>query len=1171
MNSSVVCAFSMGLVSSIAVGSSGFITVGNDGGTYDYDNITDAIGAAQNFGSLISVYPGTYAEGPIDFGGKSVQLRAVDGPSVTFLEPASTGRVLLIDSGEGIGTGLDGFTIRNGSTTGSGGGLLVANESRVVIEDCRFISNSADFRGGGLYVDSESLAFITDCSFGFNDAGTTGGGLHLQPIGGCTVERCRFYGNTAVEDGGGAHVGSGGVLGELDPPMILNSSFSGNEVTGESGTGGGATIVVATAFIGSPPQLVGRGGAFGCTFVDNIADSLPAISGGLDGKSQLDVAVINCIITNNTGSLVSNTWIEPNWYYCCVDFLDSGSANAAECITQPPRFLDRLGEDAVAGTGDEILALEIGSPCIDAGYTYPSKTSELNGSLDLAGVTRVLDDPLTDDEGFGGPPVVDIGAYEFVIDDFDQLNVCWWTGEFSGGSLFDSGNWYQGLAAAPGRKWIVEDIVEIEPEQLTTTIGPLQIGNGWFYLTNSGVNVKTLRLAATNFPLYVPADLDIIDADGYLTTSERLTLRCRDINIERGGEFQPFGGVQLSGTLTNSGSLSLRSDTLARVGVSTEPLLVNLGSLSMSQTAITTVIDGDFQQGGALPDGTEVNGSLSLFVGEDSSLLEVTGTATLQGGIDVNTEANVGTFSDGDTFTFLTADDGFGGTSFDFVVTRGAILSEELFFVQQTTESFSQGGGMTGTSGLLVVSAASLLAGASETEGIGLTLQDMILADIDGDGFDDLVLSVDSGVGVDGSVVVLLNQGASGATWDGFEAYSGSTFSVNVGRQPRGLDVGYVVEDDGSSRLDVVVANYEDGTITVLTNSSTVGSVALSDTIGPIDSDPDFPSSSFPLDVCVKNLDLDAAGLSDILVTNERDWSVWAFQNTSSLLGTSVGNAEKSQPVKGIARFSPGRGGSGRDDDTTGSSSEDDGVSSGGAGAGVGGGILMTWNSFDTPVGSAPADLAIADFNGDTFQDIATVNEGDASISIFLGTGLGAYGPQNDFALDVGYSLPISLTAGDIDGDGDYDITYICTKDEDLSSEEQVSKILRNTLAAPGGSFGWVVETADDLSGQAPYLVRARDLDNDGVDDVVTLTATTSFANGPSFGFAAPVANDEDGCPGDFNDDGVVGGDDLARILGSWGTNDPEVELSGDEIIDGTDLAIILGEWGACSGGGAFD
>ncbi len=60
-------------------------------------------------------------------------------------------------------------------------------------------------------------------------------------------------------------------------------------------------------------------------------------------------------------------------------------------------------------------------------------------------------------------------------------------------------------------------------------------------------------------------------------------------------------------------------------------------------------------------------------------------------------------------------------------------------------------------------------------------------------------------------------------------------------------------------------------------------------------------------------------------------------------------------------------------------------------------------------------------------------------------------------------------------------------------------------------------------------------------------------------------------CHAGFNDDGVVGGDDLARILGSWGTNDPEIELSGDEIIDGTDLAIILGEWGACLEGGAFD
>lgn len=1159
-----------GLLSSVVAASApnGLITVGNDGsGTYDYDNITDAVAAAGSFGSLIIVHPGTYAEGPIDFAGKSLALRSAGGPGVTFLEPASGSRVVTIDSGESFGTEIDGFTIRDGSTAGSGGGLLVANESRVVVSNCRFRDNAADARGGGIYVDLDSVALISDCDFERNQAGTTGGGMDLRPVGGCVVERCRFFGNTAVDSGGGAHLGSGGVLGEIDPPLLLNCSFSGNTVTGEDGDGGGATILVASAFVGMPPQEIGRGGAFGCVFVDNEADSLPAIAGGRSTGAALTVAVVNCIVRENLGNPTSAVWPEPSWFHCNVDFLDDEAADSATCITTNPRLIDRLGEDAVAGTGDELLRVEVGSPCIDAGYTYASASADLNGTLDLGGGTRVLDDPLTADTGFGGPPTVDIGAYEFDIDDFSGLNVCWWTGGGVAGDLGDTANWYEGLAAVSGRTWVVEDYVDVALDDLTTTIGPVRVGTGWLDLGAGGGLERTLRLAASNFPFFAPANLQVggYDAFSFVSTTELVTLRARDVDVLDRGEFSPRGDVELNGTLTNLGETDLRSGTLTRIGTSTEPLLLNLGLLNLTGTvAATATVDGDFRQGGDLPDGGEGGGLLGLFVGDASNLLSVTGTATLSGGVDVNTEANLGSFSAGDTFTFLTADGGFGGTSFDFVVTRGAILSEGLFFIQQNVAALGGGGGESAE--LLVVSGASLLAGASETEGVGLTLQDLILADIDGDGFEDLVLSVDNGPGSAGQVVVLLNQGVTGGTWDGFEAYGAGAFAVSVGNQPRGLDVGYVVEDDGLSRLDVVVANYEDGTVTVLTNTSTAGSVALADTLGPIDSDPDFPTSSFPLDVCVKNLDLDAGGLSDILVTNERDGRVWAFQNTSSLLGSSVGNPKSSEPVKPITRFSPGRGGSGRDDDTTGSSSDDDGVSSGTTGTGLGVGITMVWSGYDTD--AEPLDLAVGDFDGDGNADIATANSGGDSISILLGTGFATYAAAIPVALDLEYSQPISITAGDLDGDGDVDLTYVCTN---VTSGERVTKILRNTLAAPGGSFGWVLEPAEDLSGQSPYLLRARDLDGDGADDVVTLTETTSFASGPVFGFAAPVSDDTDGCLGDFNGDGSVGGDDLARILGSWGTDDPEVELTGDTVIDGTDLATLLGAWGACSNGSFAD
>lgn len=57
---------------------------------------------------------------------------------------------------------------------------------------------------------------------------------------------------------------------------------------------------------------------------------------------------------------------------------------------------------------------------------------------------------------------------------------------------------------------------------------------------------------------------------------------------------------------------------------------------------------------------------------------------------------------------------------------------------------------------------------------------------------------------------------------------------------------------------------------------------------------------------------------------------------------------------------------------------------------------------------------------------------------------------------------------------------------------------------------------------------------------------------------------EEDPCPADLNDDGVVDGSDLAGILGFWGSSDPAYDISGDGIVDGTDLSLVLGAWGSC-------
>jgi hypothetical protein len=55
---------------------------------------------------------------------------------------------------------------------------------------------------------------------------------------------------------------------------------------------------------------------------------------------------------------------------------------------------------------------------------------------------------------------------------------------------------------------------------------------------------------------------------------------------------------------------------------------------------------------------------------------------------------------------------------------------------------------------------------------------------------------------------------------------------------------------------------------------------------------------------------------------------------------------------------------------------------------------------------------------------------------------------------------------------------------------------------------------------------------------------------------------DEEPCVGDFNDDDIVDGADLAYMLGYWNT--PGGDLNDDGNTDGADLSIVLGGWGPC-------
>ena len=80
------------------------------------------------------------------------------------------------------------------------------------------------------------------------------------------------------------------------------------------------------------------------------------------------------------------------------------------------------------------------------------------------------------------------------------------------------------------------------------------------------------------------------------------------------------------------------------------------------------------------------------------------------------------------------------------------------------------------------------------------------------------------------------------------------------------------------------------------------------------------------------------------------------------------------------------------------------------------------------------------------------------------------------------------------------------------------------------------------------------------LNDIISIDVDTDFIGfEPNRGI--PDVDDTTSTPADYNGDGRVDGEDLGRLLGSWGRENPELDLNGDLWIDGADLTMLLGEW----------
>jgi hypothetical protein len=173
----------------------------------DYSTIAAAI-AAVPAGGLVEVCPGVYHEHLTIT--KRVRLLGTGGAGATFIDASSTGTAIRIDGVTGDGVTIEGFTIRNGSTTGQGGGVRCASSMLHLLDSA--VSSNHAISGGGLFASSCGLD-VQGTSFTGNTASMQGGGALAQE---CTGEfrNSVFENNQAVQGGGLAIIEGGACLRE---------------------------------------------------------------------------------------------------------------------------------------------------------------------------------------------------------------------------------------------------------------------------------------------------------------------------------------------------------------------------------------------------------------------------------------------------------------------------------------------------------------------------------------------------------------------------------------------------------------------------------------------------------------------------------------------------------------------------------------------------------------------------------------------------------------------------------------------------------------------------------------------------------------------------------------------------------------------------------------------
>ncbi len=136
-------------------------------------------------------------------------------------------------------------------------------------------------------------------------------------------------------------------------------------------------------------------------------------------------------------------------------------------------------------------------------------------------------------------------------------------------------------------------------------------------------------------------------------------------------------------------------------------------------------------------------------------------------------------------------------------------------------------------------------------------------------------------------------------------------------------------------------------------------------------------------------------------------------------------------------------------------------------------------------VTNAPASVIAADLDGDGDLDLASANTGNSTLTVFFQESPGVFGATPLSLGDASVTgYPFSITAADLDCDGDLDLASANTGGQTLAIFFQESPgVFGSTPLSLGGQF----------APSSPYSVIAADLDGDGDLDLASAHAESNW------------------------------------------------------------------------------